>query len=148
MPSERAARGLVSHATVEIAAPAAAVWKGLTDPAIIKRYMFGADVACDWHEGSPWILRGEWKGTPFEDKGVVLRAEPNRLLEYTHYSPGSGAPDVPESYHTITIRLTERGERTGVELAQDNNASDEARDDADATWATMLGTLKDVLEGT
>jgi uncharacterized protein YndB with AHSA1/START domain len=75
-----------------------------------------------------------------------LRAAPDRLIAYTHYSPGSGAPDVPESYHTITMELTEHGDRTVVTLAQDNNADDEERDNADAMWATMLATLKDVLE--
>jgi uncharacterized protein YndB with AHSA1/START domain len=146
MTQEHTPRGLVAHASVQIAAPASTVWHGLTDPAIIKQYMFGADVDCDWREGSPLVLRGEWEGKPFEDKGTVLRAEANRLLSYTHFSPMSGMPDAPEHYHTITVELADAGDHTDVSLSQDNNATEEERDKSAATWSTMLGTLKNVLE--
>jgi uncharacterized protein YndB with AHSA1/START domain len=147
MSQERTPRGLVAQASIAIAAPAARVWDGLTDPNIIKRYMFGVDAECDWHEGSPLILRGVWEGKPFEDKGTILRVAEGRLLEYTHFSPSSGAEDLPENYHTITVELAEDDDRTVVSLAQDNNATEEERDHSASMWATMLGTLKDVLEG-
>jgi uncharacterized protein YndB with AHSA1/START domain len=108
--------------------------------------MFGADMDCDWRDGSPLSLRGEWEGKPFEDKGTVLRAEPNRLLSYTHFSPLMGAPDVPENYHTITVELADEDDHTDVALSQDNNTTEEERDSAATTWSTMLTTLKDVLE--
>ena len=147
MSTEPTSRGLVARTSIEIAVPAARVWDGLTNPDIIKKYMFGADAECDWREGSSLVLRGEWEGKPFEDKGTVLRVEEGRLLEYTHFSPLSGAEDLPENYHTITVELAEDGGRTVVSLAQDNNATDEERDHSASMWATMLGTLKDVLEG-
>ena len=147
MTTQRTPRGLVAHASVEIAASASTVWQGLTDPATIKQYMFGADVDCDWREGSPLTLRGEWEGKPFEDKGTVLRAEPGRLLSYTHFSPTSGMPDAPENYHTITVELADAGDHTDVALSQDNNATEDERDNSAAMWSKMLGTLKDVLEG-
>lgn len=147
MTQERTARGLVAESSVTIDVPPARVWDGLTNPDIIKQYMFGAQMDCDWREGSPLVLRGEWEGKTFEDKGTVLRAQKERLLEYTHFSPLSGAEDLPENYHTVTIELVQDGERTVVSLAQDNNATEEERDQAASTWATMLGTMKDVLEG-
>ena len=76
--------------------------------------MFGADVVSDWREGSPIVWKGEWKGKPYEDKGVILRVQPNEKLEYTHYSPLTGAPDVPDSYHTVTVTLTGEGAQTRV----------------------------------
>ena len=147
MDQERAAQGLVARASVAIAVPTAKVWDGLTNPDIIKQYMFGVDADCDWREGSPLVLRGVWEGKPFEDKGTVLRVEEGRLLEYTHFSPLSGVEDLPENYHTITVELEEDGGRTVVSLAQDNNATEEERDHSASMWATMLATLKDVLEG-
>ncbi|MGZ6546101.1 MAG: SRPBCC family protein [Actinomycetota bacterium] len=140
------ARDLVARASVAIAAPPARVWEGLTNPEIIKKYMFGADVACDWREGSPLVIRGEWDGKPFEDKGMVVRVVEGRLLEYTHFSPASGVEDLPENYHTITVDLAEDGDRTVVSLAQDNNATEDERDRSASMWTTMLGTLRDVLE--
>ena len=147
MTQEGTTRGLVAHASMAIAVPAARVWDGLTNPDIIKQYMFGVDAVCDWREGSPLVLRGVWEGKPFEDKGIVQRVEEGRLLEYTHFSPLSGAEDLPENYHTITVELEEAGGQTEVSLAQDNNATEEERDHSASMWATMLGTLKDVLEG-
>ena len=147
MSQERTPRGLVAQASIAIAVPPARVWDGLTNPDIIKQYMFGADAECDWREGSSLTLRGVWNGKPFEDKGTVLRVEEGRLLEYTHFSPLSGAEDVPENYHTITVELADDGDRTVVSLAQDNNATEEERDHSASMWATMLGTMKDVLEG-
>ncbi len=147
MSQERTARGFVARASIGIAVPTERVWDGLTNPDIIKQYMFGVDAICDWHEGSPLVLRGVWEGKPFEDKGTVLRVEEGRLLEYTHFSPLSGVEDLPENYHTITVELTDDGGRTELLLEQDNNGSEEERDHSASMWATMLGTLKDVLEG-
>jgi uncharacterized protein YndB with AHSA1/START domain len=146
MAQEQAVRGLVARASIAIAVPTRRVWDGLTNPDIIKQYMFGVDAECDWREGSPLILRGVWEGKPFEDKGTVLRVEEGKLLEYTHFSPLSGAKDLPENYHTITVELAEDGDRTVVSLAQDNNGTEEERDHSASMWATMLGTLKGVLE--
>jgi hypothetical protein len=49
-----------------------------------------------------------------------------RRLRYTHFSPLSGEPDVPEHYHTVTVDLTEDEDGTLVALTQDNNASEDA----------------------
>lgn len=140
-------KGLTASATATLDAPRRNVWQALVDPAAIKQYMFGADVVSDWHEGSPIVWKGEWKGKPYEDKGVILRVQPNEKLEYTHYSPLTGKPDVPESYHTVTVTLTGEGAQTRVSIAQDNNADDEARRHSEQNWATMLGGLRKYVEG-
>ncbi len=141
------AKGLTATATATLDAPRGNVWQALVDPAAIKQYMFGADVVSDWHEGSPIVWKGEWKGKPYEDKGVLLRVQPNEKLEYTHYSPLTGKPDVPDSYHTVTVTLTGEGAQTRVSIAQDNNADDEARQHSEQNWATMLGGLRKYVEG-
>ena len=140
-------KGLTASATATLDAPRRNVWQALVDPAAIKQYMFGADVVSDWHEGSPIVWKGEWKGKPYEDKGVILRVQPDEKLEYTHYSPLTGKPDVPESYHTVTVTLTGEGAQTRVSIAQDNNADDEARRHSEQNWATMLGGLRKYVEG-
>jgi uncharacterized protein YndB with AHSA1/START domain len=141
------AKGLTATATETLHAAKGRVWQALVDPAAIKQYMFGADVVSDWREGSPIVWKGEWKGKPYEDKGVILRVKPNETLEYTHYSPLTGAPDVPDSYHTVTVTLTGEGAQTRVSIAQDNNADDEARKHSEANWNAMLGGLRKYVEG-
>ena len=105
---------VIAHAETEIAAPAAQVWRALTDPEIIARYFFGTKVETDWQPGSPIVWRGVYEGTSYEDKGRVLEVELYRLLRFTHFSPLTGLPDTPENYHALAFHLDEHGQNTHV----------------------------------
>ncbi|HEX6738857.1 MAG TPA: SRPBCC family protein [Vicinamibacteria bacterium] len=137
----------IAKASVTVNAPARKVWTALVTPEIVKQYMAGATVASDWSPGSPITWKGEWKGKPFEDKGVILAAEPGRRLQYTHFSPASGQPDRPENYHTVTVELAEQGGHTTVSLTQDKNPTEEARRHSEENWEMMLDGLKKAVEG-
>jgi uncharacterized protein YndB with AHSA1/START domain len=137
---------IIARVSTTIDAPVAKVWDALVTPELIGRYMFGATVLGDWSEGGSIVWKGEWKGKPYEDKGVILAFEPRRRLRYTHYSPLSGLPDVPDSYHTVTVELAEQGGSTRVSLAQDNNPTEEARGHSERNWRMMLDGLKKLLE--
>src|SRR5512133_600762 len=137
----------IAKASTSIHAPVSRVWEALVTPAEIKQYFFGTDTVSDWREGSPIYWRGEWQGKPYEDKGVILQIKPMQTLQYSHYSPLSGAPDVPENYHTVTIELTDEGKQTGITFTQDNNASDEEREHSKQNWGMVLSGLKKYLEG-
>jgi len=139
-------RELIAHASIRIAAPPEAVWRALTDQAMLAKYMFGATVTSDWRKGSAITWKGEYQGRPYEDKGEVLRADRPRLLEYTHFSPLAGLPDEPENYHRVTVELAPEAGATRVTLAQDNNLSEDARQHSERNWATMLDGLKRVVE--
>ena len=138
--------GLIAKASVSINAPAAKVWQALVTPEIVKQYMFGADVASDWKPDSPITWKGEWKGKPFEDKGTIITIEPERRLDYSHYSPTSGLPDKPENYHTVTYELVENDGKTNVDLSQDHNADQDAVKHSEQMWQQMLEGLKKVVE--
>jgi uncharacterized protein YndB with AHSA1/START domain len=135
----------IAKASLSVAAPAAKVWDALVKPELIQQYMFGTTVTSDFQEGSPISWKGEWKGKPYEDTGRILKVEPRRKLQYSHYSPLSG-PDTPENHHTVTIELTEARGQTTVALSQDNNATDEARAQSEKNWKGMLEGLKKLLE--
>ncbi len=139
-------KGSVARVTTTINAPADKVWQALVTPETIKQYMFGTTVVSDWRSGSPISWKGEWQGKAYEDKGVIQRIEPGRVLEYTHFSPLSGLADAPDSYHTVTIELAEESGATRVTLSQDNNATEEARQHSEKNWRMMLDTLKGLLE--
>ncbi|HEY3248465.1 MAG TPA: SRPBCC domain-containing protein [bacterium] len=139
-------KGFVAEASRTINAPAARVWNALVDPAMIKQYLFGTDVVSNWKPGSPIVFRGEWQGKTYEDKGMILRVEPQRVLQYTHWSNLSELPDTPENYHTVTIELDAEGSQTRVSLSQDNNPTEQARDHSQKNWDTILAGLKSVLE--
>src|SRR6266516_6060761 len=136
----------VAKVSVSIASPASKIWNALVNPELVARYMFGATVVSTWKEGDPIVWKGEWQGKPFEDKGIILRVEPNKLLRYSHFSPLSGKPDVPDSYHIVTIELSEQKGTTLVRLSQDKNPTDEARAHSERNWRTMLDGLKKTAE--
>jgi uncharacterized protein YndB with AHSA1/START domain len=115
-------------------------------PSAIERYMFGTHVVSTWREGDPITWSGEWQGRAYQDKGVIQRIEPERTLAYTHFSPLSGQPDRPESYHLVTIELSDDGEGTRVALTQDNNPTEDAKTHSEKNWAMMLDGLKKHVE--
>ncbi len=133
-------------ASITINASTAKVWKALTTPELMKQYFFGVDVITDWKVGSPILYRGQWEGKPFEDKGKVLKFEPERLLVTTHWSPLSGVPDSSENYHTVTYELSGQDGKTRVTLSQDNNASEEEKAHSEQNWKMLLDSLKKLLE--
>jgi uncharacterized protein YndB with AHSA1/START domain len=136
----------IAKATITINATAAKVWEALTTPVIIKQYFFGVDIVTDWKVGSPIIYKGQWQGKSFEDKGKILKFEPEKVLVSTHWSPLSGVSDSPENYHTVIYELSGRGGNTQVTITQDNNASEEEKADSERNWNMMLDGLKKLLE--
>ena len=137
----------VAKATTTVDAPSSRVWNALVDPKAIEKYMFGAHVSTDWRAGSPITWKGEFRGKKYEDKGKVLRVEPERTLQYTHFSGMSGKPDVPENYHTVTIEIAPDGkDKSRISLTQDGNDNDEARRESEKNWAAMLDGLKKIAE--
>jgi uncharacterized protein YndB with AHSA1/START domain len=138
-------QNLVATAQAVIDAPVERVWNALTDPAIIKRFMFGSDVKTDWKPGSPITWSGEWEGKAYQDKGKVLEFKPNERLRVTHYSPLTGKPDVPESYHTVTYDLHGHEDHTHVRITQDNNADAKSVAHSEKMWIKMLSELSKVV---
>ena len=136
----------IASASITIDAPVAKVWDALTNPAVIKQYMFGTNVVSDWKEGRPIVWKGEWQGKTYEDKGVILKLERERTIQYSHFSPLAGLPDVPENYHTVTVVLFSEGARTLVSLSQDHNATEQEREHSAQNWGMMLEALKSLLE--
>jgi len=139
-------KGLTAKASMATNAPADRVWDALVNPAAIKMYMFGTNVVSDWEKGSSILWKGEWKGKTYQDRGIILQLKPRQLLQYSHYSPLSGLPDLPENYHTVTVELSSEGKRTNVTLSQDNNATEDERTHSRKNWEAMLTALKSFVE--
>jgi uncharacterized protein YndB with AHSA1/START domain len=137
----------VATAETDVDAPPAKVWSALTDPAQIKKFMFGSQVETDWQVGSPIVWKGEYEGKAYEDKGEIVEVVTNKRLKVTHFSPLSGQPDVPENYHNLTYELDDRDGKTHLSLSQDRNASAEEAQHSQKMWRQMLDGVKEVVEG-
>ena len=138
--------GRVATAETDIRAPRSKVWRALTDPDQIQKYMFGSTVETDWKPGSRITWKGEYEGKTYEDKGQILEVVEERRLKVSHFSPLSGEEDAPENYHTLLYELEEDDGTTHVSLSQDNNRSEEAAEHSRANWEKMLSGLKQVVE--
>lgn len=134
--------------SIDVDAPTSRVWAVLVEPELIGRYMHGTAVDTDWTVGSPIHWRGEWQGKPYEDKGEVLAFDPPRRLAVTHWSPLTGEPDEPASYHHVTYELEPLdGERTRLTLVHGNSPTQEAADAMIANgWRPTMQAIKQVAE--
>ena len=136
--------------SVEVDAPAATLWRVLTESAFIEQYMFGCCAETDWRPGSPLL----WKGAADRKlyvKGNIVIIEPPHRLVYTVIDPNSSIPDVPENYLTMTYELKERDARAcTLEIAQGDfstvaNGPQRYRDSAGGGDA-MLQTIRRLAE--
>ena len=137
----------IAKATVMIDAPPSKVWEALTKPELVKQYFFGTQVASDWKVGSSVTYSGEWEGTKYEDKGIVLEVVPEKLLVSTYWSAFSGLPDAPENYQTVRYELSPEGSGTRLVVTQDNSSTQEDADHSASNWKMILDGLKKLLEG-
>lgn len=136
----------IAIATATIHASTDDVWRALTDPGLIKEYLFGSEVTSEWKVGSTITYSGVYEGTEYQDHGRILDFRPGELMRSTHFSPLGGKQDIPENYHTLTWTLEAVGDETRVTLTQDNNESEDAARHSEQNWATVLNGLKDVAE--
>lgn len=141
-----------ASASIVIDRPRAEVWKALTDPDLVKQYFMGATLKTDWQVGHPITFSGTWEDKPFEDKGEIITFEPEQEMSYSHWSPLSGADDVPDNYHVVHITLEYGAVGTKVTLDQSNlnggvsEADRASRDDYEKNWSATLQGLKKVAE--
>jgi uncharacterized protein YndB with AHSA1/START domain len=138
---------LTSQTQMTIHATPAKVWAALTTPELVKKYMMGADVKSDWTVGSPLTYTGEYQGKAFEEKGVIRRIEPEKVLQATHFSTTSGNEDKPENYALVTWELHEDGGDTVVSVSQDGIANAKGVEGSKANWTAVLKGLRETAEG-
>ena len=137
----------VAKAGIAIDAPVSRVWDALTDPDLIRQYLFGTKVTTDWQVGSPITYEGTWEGKAYKDKGKVLQVEPGKLLVSTFWSSLSGLPDIPESYQTVRYELAAEASGTRLTITQENNATLEDANHSEQNWKIVLDGIKKLLEG-
>jgi len=104
---------------VSIKAPAACVWRFLTDIASMKAWMgepeMALEIETDWTVGKPIVISG-FHHASFKNTGCVVAFEPSRRLAYTHLSSWSHLADKPENHTTLEFVLDARDGVTALTL--------------------------------
>ena len=134
------------EASIRIHAPVSGVWKALTDPAMIKQYLFGTNTKSTWKEGEPITFSGEWEGKKYEDKGTILKIVPEKILKYSYWSSMSGIEDKPENYYIITNSLQAIDDDTILTITQENIADEKVKEHSEGNWKVVLEGIKKLLE--
>lgn len=139
-------KNLVSETSITIDAGASKVWKAITTPRLIKKYLFGTTAKSDWKEGSAISYEGEYEGKAYKDKGVIKKLEPEKIFQSTYWSSMGGKEDKPENYNLVTYKLSPKDGKTVVTLTQDNVQSEKEKEHVTENWKMTLKSLKKVVE--
>ena len=129
-----------------INAPAPKVWQALTDPAMVKQWLFGTEMVADWKVGGQIRYKGVWEGKPYEDKGEILELVPEQKLITTYWSGFAGKEDKPENYQKVSYLLSEVSDGTKLTLIQENIPTAEAAKHSEGNWNLVLQAMKQLLE--
>lgn len=120
------------------------VWQALTDPSLIKEYLFGTETNTDWKKGSPITYRGEFNGQQFEDRGQVVDIVPEKRLHTTHHSSMRADDD---HFNNVVYELQEEKDgHTVLTLSEDNIDSEEELLNTEQNWSRALDNLKRIVE--
>jgi len=138
---------LVISQSVDIRATVARVWEGLTNPAIIKEYLYGTETITDWKVGSEVIFQGEFEEKEYRDKGVILENDFQQTISYTYWSGFSGMEDLPENYSVVTYTITPVDEEhTRLTWTQRGFVSPEAFEHSRTGMTPFLEQIKTIFE--
>jgi uncharacterized protein YndB with AHSA1/START domain len=135
--------------TVQINAPASAVWKTLTEPALMKQWMGDPeteiDIQTNWLVNGPIVISG-FHHMKFENKGTVLEFEPGQALKYNFLSSLSRLPDLPENYTVIEFTLCPADKQTALTLVITNFPTETIYRHLDFYWRTTIELIKQLAE--
>lgn len=135
--------------TVLINAPASRVWEYLTHPERMTQWMgepeMRIEVITDWEVGKTIIIRG-FHHADFENKGIVLQFEPNKLLQYNHLSSVSRLPDESENYSIITFSLLPNEEQIALTVTVTQFPTESIYKHLEFYWKTTVELLKRAIE--
>jgi uncharacterized protein YndB with AHSA1/START domain len=126
--------------------PVSRAWQALTDPELIKGYLFGTTVTSDWKLGSAITYTGEWQGKSYEDKGQIMDVIPFKRLHTTYWSSMSGKEDKPENYVDVIYDLDPDGDGSKVTITQDGIDNEEGVKHMRDNWSMVLKGMKELLE--
>lgn len=122
----------------------------LTTPELMKKWVMPdieIDIITDWAVGGPMIIRGYMNGKKFENNGIVLQFEPEKIVQYSHLSSISRLPDRPENYSLVEFRLQPIENQTTLILTLSNFPTESIYQHLTFYWNVTLDVLKRMIEG-
>lgn len=139
-------KNLKFNTSIVIDASRSEVWDVMVNPQKIKKYLFGTNAISDWTKGSELIFTGEYEGTRYLDKGIILKIDEEKTLQYTYLSSFSNLEDVSDNYSVITFRLADKNGQTDLSLRQLGFVNEESMNHSMQNWKMVLDSMKQLAE--
>ncbi|HEV7621656.1 MAG TPA: SRPBCC domain-containing protein [Flavisolibacter sp.] len=138
---------LTASGSIVINASPSKVWNVLTNPALIKEYLFGTETITDWKAGSEIIFQGDYQGHKYRDKGVIRQNILNKLISYTYWSGFSGLEDKPENYSLVTYTITSKSnDQSEFTWTQKGFANEGSFKHSESGMQGLLQQIKEIAE--
>jgi uncharacterized protein YndB with AHSA1/START domain len=138
---------LIVSESIEINAEPSKIWDALTNPEIIKEYLFGTQTITDWKVGSDIMFQGEYQGKAYRDKGIIIEYIPNKKISYRYWTGFSGLEDKPENYSLITYNVDVIGSnKTRFTWTQKGFAGEQGYEHSKNGTKTLLDKIKEIIE--
>ena len=136
--------------SITIAAPLSEVWRCVTEPNMMQDWMSdeAIEITLGHQAGSPIVIRGLLHGLPFENRGTVLRFEPEQVFAYDYWSTLSRSrlADLPENRTTVRFDLSPGQDATLLAVTLSNFAEPSIGPHASLYWGGTLPILKAAVE--
>ena len=131
-----------------ISAPIARVWDIVTTGKNISKWMLEEEmsIVSDWKVGSSILFKRKLYKATYEDKGIVLKYEKEKVFQYNHWSKIMRLPDVPENYSIITFIFEPKGNETLLTVKHSKLIAETAYEHANFYWNTTLQIIKKMSE--
>lgn len=140
-------KDLTVEESIDVNASVEKVWEALTNPEIIKEYLFGTETKTDWKPGSKITFEGEWEGKQYVDGGKILENIPQKKLSYTYWSGFSRVPETEENHSIITYTVAKLDDnKTKFTWTQQGFAGEEQYNHMNSGVKDFMNKIKTVME--
>ncbi len=132
--------------SIEINASPATIWKALTTPSIIAKYLHGTNTITDWKQGSEIWFEGEYEGQHYKDGGIIKNFDPPHTLSYSYWTSFSGLENKEENRSLVNYYIHSEDNITKLTWHQVGFANETNRQHSEDGMPAFLSNIKSIVE--
>jgi len=132
--------------SINVNSVASKVWDALTNPEIIKEYLFGTETVTDWKVGSEIVFQGEYGEHKYRDHGIILENVFHERISYSYWTGFSGLEDKPENYSLVTYILKPVDKTIELSWTMKGYANEEGYNHSKNGMQAFLEQIKGIIE--
>lgn len=139
-------RQIKLETAIDINATSDKIWEALTNKEIVAQYFWGTEVISTWKKGESIVYAGKYEGVDYEDKGIILEIETNKILKHTYWTSFSDIPYDPNTSAIIAYLIDSESSTSKLTVTQEGFNNEEERDKSLNSWKDILLNIKNIVE--